>query len=91
MPSTLTLTSRHGTFTTDTFTLEQAITKFLPASVNDMRGLMSELVPELDYTDVHYVSEFLIILASEFKELVHDISAKPRWKRLQDITPADRE
>jgi hypothetical protein len=89
MPSIVTLANSHGTFTTDPFTLEQAITKYLPASVNDMHELMSELAPDLDYSDVHHISELLIILASEFKDLVHDFSAKPKWKRTQDVHRAN--
>ncbi len=59
----ITLTNAHGTFTTTAYGLDQTITRHLPASVNDMRERLSELNPELDYSDIHYVSEGLVMLA----------------------------
>lgn len=81
MSSEITLTNAHGTFTTDAFTLEQAIIKYLPCSINDVRELFRELLPDLDYSDVHHLPEFLIILCSEFRDKVHDFSDKPSWKQ----------
>jgi hypothetical protein len=37
--------------------------RHLPASVNDLSGVMSEINPGADYSDIHYVSEFLVMIA----------------------------
>jgi hypothetical protein len=76
----ITLNNRHGTFTANAFLVEQSITKFLPASVNDFRLLFKDLGYREDYSDVHYISEWLVILASECPELIDNPEFKASWK-----------
>jgi len=63
MAPTITLTNAHGMFTTTAYGLDRAIARYLPASVNGLRAKLTELNPEIDYSDVHYVSDGLIMLA----------------------------
>lgn len=60
----ITFDSKHGQYATDAYSLDEAIRRYLPASVNDLQTIMAEREPELDYSDIHSVSEFLIMLAS---------------------------
>ena len=76
----ITLNNRHGTFSANAFLVEQAIMKFLPASVNDMRQLFKDLGYQEDYSDVHYISEWLVIIATECPELIDDPEFKASWK-----------
>lgn len=62
MSTQITLTNKHGDFTTSGYGLDCALTAYLPASPNDLRKIVEDATG-LDYSDVHYVSEFLIILA----------------------------
>jgi hypothetical protein len=59
----ITLTNAHGTFTCKSYELDARISRHMPASVNDLQAKMEALNPAFDYSDVHYVSEFLIMLA----------------------------
>jgi hypothetical protein len=59
----ITVTNAHGTFTTPVHGLDIAIRQYLPASVNDLTARLREHNPAFDYSDVHYVSEALIMLA----------------------------
>jgi hypothetical protein len=67
----ITMRTKNGVFVTDGYHLEQAITKLLPASVNDLRGLWNEMTePGKDYSDIHYVSEYLVMFAATFPDSV---------------------
>jgi hypothetical protein len=77
----ITLVNSHGEFTADPYMVEQAITMLLPASVSDMRELFKDLGYQEDYSDVHWVSEWLVIFASECSEIIETYSFKPPWKR----------
>jgi hypothetical protein len=76
----ITLTNRHGRFEASAFLVEQAIVKFLPASVNDMRQLFKDLGYREDYSDVHYISEWLVIIAAECPELIDNPEFTASWK-----------
>lgn len=52
----------HGTFNCTTQELDAAIDKYLPNRVVDMRVLIEERTG-VSYTDVHSISECLIVLA----------------------------
>jgi hypothetical protein len=57
-----TVTNAHGTFTTVGSGLDLAMLRYLPASPDQLREVMSDATG-LDYSDIHSVSEFLIMLA----------------------------
>ena len=53
----------HGVFVASTAVLDIVIDRHLPASVNDLRARVSAVAEGIDYSDVHEVSAFLMILA----------------------------
>jgi hypothetical protein len=59
----LTLTNAHGTFTCEPYDLDRAIATLLPASVSDLRAELEDSNPDIDYSDIHYVSEALMMIA----------------------------
>jgi hypothetical protein len=65
--TTVTITNAHGTFTTTALGLDLVMAKYLPASVNGLATYMEELTghaaTEAYYSDVHSVSEFLVMIA----------------------------
>jgi hypothetical protein len=63
MDALITCTNDHGTFRTTGYGLDRTIGQCLPASVNSLRDQMERLNPGTDYSDVHSVSEFLIMVA----------------------------
>ena len=81
VPAAVTLVNAHGTFQCTPYLLDQAITRLLPASVNDLRDYFAaEIDPGGDYSDVHWVGEYLIMFASSAGELAERGSLPP-WKR----------
>lgn len=53
----------HGYYRCTAAELDAQMAKQLPASVNQLRDRLSEQVPDIDYSDVHTVTEFLVIFA----------------------------
>ena len=54
---------RHGTFKATAYQMDRAMVEYLPASVNSLRKVVNARTG-LDYSDVHEVSTFLVMLAS---------------------------
>lgn len=74
--------SQYGEFLTTADILDLAAEKYLPASVNDMRGVMTGITAVADdYAEVHSVSEFLIMVAATAPDLVAYAAPKPSWKQ----------
>jgi hypothetical protein len=63
MDALITCTNNHGTFRTTGYGLDRTISQCLPTSVIAMRDQMERLNPGTDYSDVHSVAEFLIMVA----------------------------
>jgi hypothetical protein len=59
----ITLTNAHGTFTTTGLGLDLVISEQLPASPNGLREVLAERCPEIDYSDIHSVTEALVMIA----------------------------
>lgn len=59
---------KHGYFPATPYQVDKAIRKHLPASPLGLRNIV-ELQTNLDYSDVHEVAAFLVILASFESEL----------------------
>lgn len=71
----------YGEYLTITDTLDRVMEKFLPASLNDMRGIMMGITAvEDDYSQVGAVSEFLIMVAATAPDLVTPTAPAPPWK-----------
>jgi hypothetical protein len=52
----------HGEFLATVEAVDQGIAEFLPASPDELRAVMLRLVPDGDYSDVHSVTEFLVMI-----------------------------
>lgn len=60
---TITLTNAHGTFTCEPYDMDRAIATLLPACVNDLRAELEDSNPGIDYSDIHSVTEALVMIA----------------------------
>jgi hypothetical protein len=61
-PQRIRFTSDHGAYETTPEALDLMMSKFLPASPEQLRQVLSER-SEVDYSDVHSVSALLLVLA----------------------------
>lgn len=55
--------SAHGVYTATPAQLDDAIARHLPASANDLRALLVDADPDIDWSDLTDVSALLIVLA----------------------------
>jgi hypothetical protein len=55
--------AKHGWFQTTAYRFDLLIERYLPASPQGLRQQIEERSPEIDYSDVHTVTECLMILA----------------------------
>lgn len=62
-PQRIAFTSNHGTYETTPEALDLMMSKFLPASPEQLRQILSERAPDIDYSDVRSVSALLVVLA----------------------------
>ncbi|MFD7257188.1 hypothetical protein [Streptomyces sp. NPDC059874] len=53
----------HGQFQTTAHHFDGLMARYLPASVADLRAVIAEMSPEIDWSDVSTVTECLMILA----------------------------
>jgi hypothetical protein len=71
----------YGEYLTTTDALDLAIRKYLPASIDDMRGIMAGITAaEDDYRQVGAVSEFLIMVAATAPDLARPSAPDAPWK-----------
>jgi hypothetical protein len=59
----ITLTNAHGTFTTTGLGLDLVLSAHLPASPNQIRAELASRCPDIDYSDIHSVTEALVMIA----------------------------
>ena len=55
--------SNHGTYSSTPRGVDTMIQKYLPASVKQLRDRVTEISPDVDWSNVTDVSAFLIVLA----------------------------
>lgn len=64
----ITVTNAHGTFTARPTAVDVQMQRCLPASPLDLQGVLSTYDESIDWSDIHSVSEALVMIASLWQD-----------------------